>query len=437
MEKRVEAERGGTPGEAEGARRATGASPGAAEPLGPGQRWSVGRRRTVALRLLRGEPVDAVSRELGVPIFRLEPWREAALRTKEGTPGAGRAGRRPEAHRGAHHGKRALAREVRSPGPFGPAEVETMSASTSPTTGRRYGVQRVCAAWDVPRSSFYQHPGRTAASETPTPQRRGPKPTICRRGALGRHRQGPGAFAKGEGHRKVWARLWILRGLRVARKRVLRLMREHGRLSPHRRRTRGASAHDGRITSDAPNVLWGTDGARVFTVEDDWVWLFAAVEHWNAECVGVHVCKKGDRFAALQPIAMGLTKIYGSVDTDVARGLSLRMDHGTRVPGRRLPPPAPSLGNHPRASPSSPSLRPTAWPSASTAPSKNRSSTAAPFPTSKRSAPPSPTSSTPTTTTGASKNSASSRRSRRANNTPYPWPPKTTLCPKNRVRYTG
>jgi hypothetical protein len=30
--------------------------------------------------------------------------------------------------------------------------------------------------------------------------------------------------------------------------------------------------------------------------------LFAAVEHWNAECVGWHVPKNGDRFAALQPL---------------------------------------------------------------------------------------------------------------------------------------
>jgi hypothetical protein len=33
----------------------------------------------VVLRLLRGESLDAVSREVGVPIFRLEAWREAAL----------------------------------------------------------------------------------------------------------------------------------------------------------------------------------------------------------------------------------------------------------------------------------------------------------------------------------------------------------------------
>ncbi len=31
------------------------------------------------LRLLRGEPVEALSRELGVEIYRLEAWRENAL----------------------------------------------------------------------------------------------------------------------------------------------------------------------------------------------------------------------------------------------------------------------------------------------------------------------------------------------------------------------
>jgi transposase len=48
-------------------------------PLGPKERWSVRRKRDVVLRLFRGEPVDALSRELGVEIYRLEQWREKAL----------------------------------------------------------------------------------------------------------------------------------------------------------------------------------------------------------------------------------------------------------------------------------------------------------------------------------------------------------------------
>ncbi len=67
----------------EGARRATGVraggAPAGAGPLGPGQRWSTGRKRDVVLRVLRGESLDALSREVGVEIYRLEEWRERAL----------------------------------------------------------------------------------------------------------------------------------------------------------------------------------------------------------------------------------------------------------------------------------------------------------------------------------------------------------------------
>jgi transposase len=41
-------------------------------PLAPGQRWSVARKREVVLRLMRGEPAELLSRELGVPLYRLE-----------------------------------------------------------------------------------------------------------------------------------------------------------------------------------------------------------------------------------------------------------------------------------------------------------------------------------------------------------------------------
>jgi transposase len=62
-------------------------------PLGPQQRWSARRKRDVVLRLLQGEPLDTLSRELGVEIYRLEDWRkqalkgmESALKTRDGDP---------------------------------------------------------------------------------------------------------------------------------------------------------------------------------------------------------------------------------------------------------------------------------------------------------------------------------------------------------------
>ena len=64
------------PGLQEGARSATGGEPGAAAIVG---RWSAGRKKAVVLRLLRGESVEAVSREVAVPIYKLEQWRDRAL----------------------------------------------------------------------------------------------------------------------------------------------------------------------------------------------------------------------------------------------------------------------------------------------------------------------------------------------------------------------
>jgi hypothetical protein len=70
--------KGGRPSRTQGARRATGESDGGGA-LAAGQRWSAGRKREVVLRLLRGESLDTLSRELGVEIYRLEQWRDQAL----------------------------------------------------------------------------------------------------------------------------------------------------------------------------------------------------------------------------------------------------------------------------------------------------------------------------------------------------------------------
>ncbi len=70
--------KGGTPPRTQGARRATGESGGGGA-LAVGRRWSAGRKREVVLRILRGESLDALSRELGVEIYRLEEWRDKAL----------------------------------------------------------------------------------------------------------------------------------------------------------------------------------------------------------------------------------------------------------------------------------------------------------------------------------------------------------------------
>ena len=61
----------------QGARRATGE--GSTNGWKKPERFSARQKTEVVLRLLRGEALDAVSRELGIPAARLATWREAFL----------------------------------------------------------------------------------------------------------------------------------------------------------------------------------------------------------------------------------------------------------------------------------------------------------------------------------------------------------------------
>lgn len=207
-----------------------------------------------------------------------------------------------------------------------------MSRETSAGTGKRYGLKRVCRVLEFPRSTIYAQQARESAKVAPLhPQRRGPKPKVADADLLAAIRADLQASPfTGEGHRKVWARLRILRDIRVCRARVLRLMRENALLSPHRRPQRTPNLHDGTIATDQPNQMWGTDGIRIETVDEGWVWVFSAVDHCDAYCVGIHAVKIGNRFAALQPIAQGLLTEFGSTGANAGRGLALRMDNGTQ-----------------------------------------------------------------------------------------------------------
>lgn len=145
-----------------------------------------------------------------------------------------------------------------------------MAVAISPGTGRAYGVACVCDGFGVARSSFYAwRRQQQRIDPPPIPSRRGPRPAISDAAVLSAIRadldRSPWI---GEGHRKVWARLRVLDGIRVARKRVLRLMRENGLLSPHRHLPRQDAAHDGRIITEAPNLMWGTDATQIPTVLD-------------------------------------------------------------------------------------------------------------------------------------------------------------------------
>ena len=140
-----------------------------------------------------------------------------------------------------------------------------MSGAQSISTRRAYGVQRVCRVWR-PRPLLCD--ARRQATRSPA---------LCRR-------RGPTSAAPDDVHvahilleaspLQFMARLTNLgeaagRGRCAPFERVRRLMRARPTSKPRRGpRADGPKAHDGTITTEAPDVMWGTDMTATVTVAE-------------------------------------------------------------------------------------------------------------------------------------------------------------------------
>ena len=165
----------------------------------------------------------------------------------------------------------------------------------------------VCETWRVARSSVYALRARLGGplkSDRRQPGKRGPKTALRDDELLQEIRTVLKASPfLGEGHRKVKARL-AAKGDPGGQ--------EPGAPLDAGARAAGAGAagasprrpepQRGRIRTERPDELWGPDASRFWTTAEGWCWFFAAVDHCASDVVGWHVAKKGDRWAALEPV---------------------------------------------------------------------------------------------------------------------------------------
>jgi transposase InsO family protein len=191
---------------------------------------------------------------------------------------------------------------------------------------------RVCRLCGRARSTAYYLKARQAAppEQRPAPKERRPVGAATAAELVGHLRRVLAASPlHGEGDRKVWARLRH-QAIRTASERVRRLMREHHLQAPRRGgHPHGPKAHDGTITTEEPDPMWGTDMTTTVTTGEGMGHGFVAVGHGTCERVGLHAAKRGDRFEALEPLRQGVREHFGGFGKGLAEGLAIRHDHGS------------------------------------------------------------------------------------------------------------
>ena len=201
-----------------------------------------------------------------------------------------------------------------------------MSRTASPSTGKIYGLARVCKIWKIARSTVYWR-----KTHIPSLTRRGPRPWHSDAELLTAIRAFiTGSEFFGEGYRKVHAALRF-NGLRTSPRRVLRLMRENNLPAPSRAgKAHGPKAHDGNIKTRRINDMWGTDMTTTLTMDEGTASIFFAIDHCSLELAGIHAARRGTRFEALEPLRQGVADHFGTLEYMTAQGLTIRHDHGSQ-----------------------------------------------------------------------------------------------------------
>jgi transposase-like protein len=139
-------------------------------------RWSAGRKMEAVLRLLRGEPLETLSRELGVEAHRLAAWRDDFL---EGGKEALR-GQRPD----RSGDDRALRQAERKVGQLS-MENEILGAVDPAGEAAQIAMEHqqpvvvVCRVLGAPRSTVYARRARTDPLVWPARPPRSVTPTRC------------------------------------------------------------------------------------------------------------------------------------------------------------------------------------------------------------------------------------------------------------------
>ena len=118
------------------------------------------------------------------------------------------------------------------------------------------------------------------------------------------------------------------RGVHAGKARVLRLMGVHGLLASRGRGTSTAIPPTPVASRPSGPTSSGTDATCFWSERDGWCWFFGAIDHATDELVGWKATKRGDRWAALEPLYPGVRYAFGWLGKDVARGLTVRTDWG-------------------------------------------------------------------------------------------------------------
>ncbi len=203
-----------------------------------------------------------------------------------------------------------------------------MAVQLSLATGKSYPMRQILSVAELSSSAWYdKRPCKGSKKSKP-----GPRPYLSDDEVLSAikvYLKSPDFNS--EGYIKIHARL-KRKGLRVDKNRVYKLMQEANLLNETNKKTGSGRIHDGRIITERPNTLWATDGKEFWTEQEGKCHFIGVIDHFDDQIMSFHLCKKFDRYAAMEPLREAIKNEFGSVDKSIcaSMGIAMRSDHGSQ-----------------------------------------------------------------------------------------------------------
>jgi len=130
------------------------------------------------------------------------------------------------------------------------------------------------------------------------------------------------------GYRRVWAHLRYVDGLIINKKRVLRLMREHGLLvTPNQKLKAKRTSSRRKPRPTRPGQWWGIDMTKVIT-DGGWVYIVIVLDWYTKQLVGHYAGRQAKSCHWLEAVDNAVNRFF----PDGVRGQSLRImsDNGSQ-----------------------------------------------------------------------------------------------------------
>jgi len=145
------------------------------------------------------------------------------------------------------------------------------------------------------------------------------------------------------GYRHCWAHLRYVDKLEVNKKRVYRLLKEHGLLATQTRHEVPRTSTRPKPRPDRPNQWWGIDMTKVMT-ESGWAYIVLVLDWYSKKVVGHHCGRTATSSEWLTALDQGLNRQFP--DGVREHQLHLMSDNGSQPTSERFMKACSVLGVH-------------------------------------------------------------------------------------------